>query len=145
MIIMVLIFLFLLTKQMRESVLMLASFEKTTDHLFDAAVHSRYVRKCLDFNFSFSSLFLFTSFFYFLFFLSDLINYLSFSLFIHFLRIFVHLSSFLFIFFFQFISLFLFFQARQYYRCVRMYYYGDRKSTRLNSSHALTSRMPSSA
>ena len=26
---------------MRESVLMLASFEKTTDHLFDAAVHSR--------------------------------------------------------------------------------------------------------
>lgn len=28
--------------KMRESVLMLASFEKTTDHLFDAAVHSRY-------------------------------------------------------------------------------------------------------
>ena len=27
--------------KMRESVLMLASFEKTTDHLFDAAVHSR--------------------------------------------------------------------------------------------------------
>ena len=27
--------------QMKESVLMLASFEKTTDHLFDAAVHSR--------------------------------------------------------------------------------------------------------
>lgn len=27
--------------QMRESVLMLASFEKTTDHLFDAAVHGR--------------------------------------------------------------------------------------------------------
>jgi hypothetical protein len=26
---------------MRESVLMLASFEKTTDHLFDAAVHGR--------------------------------------------------------------------------------------------------------
>eukprot|EP00605_Chrysophyceae_sp_TOSAG23-4_P000493 GSChrysophyteH1.ASY1.ANO1.553.1 assembled CDS len=26
---------------MRESVLMLASFEKTTDHLFDAAVHAR--------------------------------------------------------------------------------------------------------
>ena len=26
---------------MKESVLMLASFEKTTDHLFDAAVHSR--------------------------------------------------------------------------------------------------------
>ena len=29
---------------MKESVLMLASFEKTTDHLFDAAVHSRQVR-----------------------------------------------------------------------------------------------------
>ena len=29
---------------MEESVLMLASFEKTTDHLFDAAVHSRQVR-----------------------------------------------------------------------------------------------------
>jgi DNA-directed RNA polymerase III subunit RPC1 len=28
--------------KMRESVLMLASFEKTTDHLFDAAVHSRH-------------------------------------------------------------------------------------------------------
>ena len=27
--------------KMRESVLMLASFEKTTDHLFDAAVHAR--------------------------------------------------------------------------------------------------------
>eukprot|EP01034_Spumella_vulgaris_P046608 gene46608-58117_t len=27
--------------KMKESVLMLASFEKTTDHLFDAAVHSR--------------------------------------------------------------------------------------------------------
>lgn len=27
--------------KMRESVLMLASFEKTTDHLFDAAVHGR--------------------------------------------------------------------------------------------------------
>jgi DNA-directed RNA polymerase III subunit RPC1 len=27
--------------RMRESVLMLASFEKTTDHLFDAAVHGR--------------------------------------------------------------------------------------------------------
>lgn len=27
--------------QMKESVLMLASFEKTTDHLFDAAVHGR--------------------------------------------------------------------------------------------------------
>ena len=27
--------------KMRESVLMLASFEKTTDHLFDAAVHYR--------------------------------------------------------------------------------------------------------
>lgn len=27
--------------KMRESVLMLASFEKTTDHLFDAAAHSR--------------------------------------------------------------------------------------------------------
>jgi DNA-directed RNA polymerase III subunit RPC1 len=27
--------------KMRESVLMLASFEKTTDHLFDAAVHKR--------------------------------------------------------------------------------------------------------
>jgi len=26
---------------MKESVLMLASFEKTTDHLFDAAVHGR--------------------------------------------------------------------------------------------------------
>jgi hypothetical protein len=26
---------------MKDSVLMLASFEKTTDHLFDAAVHSR--------------------------------------------------------------------------------------------------------
>ena len=33
--------LFVLLK-MRESVLMLASFEKTTDHLFDAAVHSRW-------------------------------------------------------------------------------------------------------
>ncbi len=30
--------------KMEESVLMLASFEKTTDHLFDAAVHSRQVR-----------------------------------------------------------------------------------------------------
>ena len=29
---------------MKESVLILASFEKTTDHLFDAAVHSRQVR-----------------------------------------------------------------------------------------------------
>ena len=29
---------------MKESVLMLASFEKTTDHLFDAAVHSRQVK-----------------------------------------------------------------------------------------------------
>jgi hypothetical protein len=29
---------------MKESVLMFASFEKTTDHLFDAAVHSRQVR-----------------------------------------------------------------------------------------------------
>jgi DNA-directed RNA polymerase III subunit RPC1 len=29
--------------KMKESVLMLASFEKTTDHLFDAAVHSRQV------------------------------------------------------------------------------------------------------
>ena len=29
---------------MKESVLMLASFEKATDHLFDAAVHSRQVR-----------------------------------------------------------------------------------------------------
>ena len=27
--------------KMRQSVLMLASFEKTTDHLFEAAVHSR--------------------------------------------------------------------------------------------------------
>ena len=27
--------------KMKESVLMLASFEKTTDHLFDAAVHAR--------------------------------------------------------------------------------------------------------
>ena len=27
--------------KMRESVLMLASFERTTDHLFDAAVHGR--------------------------------------------------------------------------------------------------------
>ena len=27
---------------MRESVLMLASFEKTTDHLFDASVHGRH-------------------------------------------------------------------------------------------------------
>ena len=27
--------------KMKQSVLMLASFEKTTDHLFDAAVHSR--------------------------------------------------------------------------------------------------------
>jgi hypothetical protein len=33
---------FLLCLKMRESVLMLASFEKTTDHLFDAAVHSRW-------------------------------------------------------------------------------------------------------
>jgi len=29
--------------KMKESVLMLASFEKTTDHLFDAAIHSRQV------------------------------------------------------------------------------------------------------
>ena len=36
---------------MKESVLMLASFEKTTDHLFDAAVHSREVRRnILDFS-----------------------------------------------------------------------------------------------
>lgn len=28
--------------KMRESVLMLASFEKTTDHLFDASVHGRH-------------------------------------------------------------------------------------------------------
>lgn len=28
--------------KMKESVLMLASFEKTTDHLFDAAVHARH-------------------------------------------------------------------------------------------------------
>ncbi len=27
--------------KMKDSVLMLASFEKTTDHLFDAAVHAR--------------------------------------------------------------------------------------------------------